>query len=240
MKRAINSSEIPQLSFTLSIFVPKVLEGKSDKPIPILISATHHRQHQGSQCSPEDVDVALPVIQVKHFALFVIIHTHVRAGCHELSEKKKVSLGTGTCEIPMAKEHPVSGSLDSSNESPLSNGNLVNLGDVANIRVSPVQIIPEFSTCNIFRTYSLELKFHLVCGGKSMKFEFRDITVDVLPDEGTWRVESDADRPMLMEGQVTPDEQLCVGSNSDLSNLNDLIGNEMVHEQLPSYEPRRT
>jgi Arrestin (or S-antigen), N-terminal domain len=240
VKRAINSSEIPQLSFTLSIFVPKVLEGKSDKPIPILISATHHRQHQGSQCSPEDVDVALPVIQVKHFALFVIIHTHVRAGCHELSEKKKVSLGTGTCEIPMAKEHPVSGSLDSSNESPLSNGNLVNLGDVANIRVSPVQIIPEFSTCNIFRAYSLELKFHLVCGGKSMKFEFRDITVDVLPDEGTWRVESDADRPMLMEGQVTPDERLCVGSNSDLSNLNDLIGNEMVHEQLPSYEPRRT
>jgi hypothetical protein len=239
-KRAINSPEIPQLSFTLSIFVPKVLEGKSDKPIPILISATHHPQRQGSQCSPEDVDVALPVIQVKHFALFVIVHTHVRAGCHELSEKKKVSLGTGTCEIPIAKEHLVSGSLDLSNESPLSNGNLVNLGDVANIRVSPVRIIPEFSTCNIFRAYSLELKFHLVCGGKSMKFEFRDITVDVLPDEGTWRVESDADRPMFMEGQVTPDEQLCVGSNSDLSNLNDLIGNEMVHEQLPSYEPRRT
>jgi hypothetical protein len=129
--------------------------------------------------------------------------------------------------------------LDSSNESPLSNGNLVNLGDVANIRVDPVRIIPEFSTYNIFRAYSLELKFHLVCGGKGMKFEFRDITVDILPDVATSRVEPDADRPMLMEGQVTPDEQLSAGSNSDLSNLNDLIGNEMLHEQLPSYEPRR-
>jgi hypothetical protein len=238
-KRAISSPEIPQLSFTLSIFVPKVLEEKSDKPIPILISATHHRQRQGSQCGPEDVDVALPVIQVKHFALFIIVHTHVRAGCHELSEKKKLSLGTGACEIPMAKEHPVSGLLDSSNESPLLNGNVVNLGDVANIRVDPVRIIPEFSTYNIFRAYSLELKFHLVCGGKSMKFEFRDITVDILPDVATSRVEPDADRPMLMEGQVTPDEQLSAGSNSDLSNLNDLIGNEMLHEQLPSYEPRR-
>lgn len=238
----MNSSKIPQLSFTLSIFVPKVLEGKSDKPIPILISATHHRQRQGDQCSPEDVDVALPVIQVKHFALFVIVHTHVRAGCHELSEKKRVSFGTGACEIPVASEHPVSGSLDLSNESPLPNGNLVNLGDAANIRVEPAQIIPEFSTYNIFRAYSLELKFHLVCGGKSMKFEFHDITVDILPDVATSRVESDADRLMLMEEQVTPDEQLCVGSNSGLSNLtnNDLIGDEMVHEQLPSYEPRRT
>jgi hypothetical protein len=239
-KRAINSPEIPQLSFTLSVFVPKVLEEKSDKPIPILISATHHRQRQGSQCGPEDVDVALPIIQVKHFALFVIVHTHVRAGCHELSEKKKLSLGTGACEIPVAKEHPVNGLLDSSNESPLSNGNLVNLGDVANIRVDPIRIIPEFSTYNIFRAYSLELKLHLVCAGKSMKFEFRDITVDILPDVVTSRLESDADRPMLMEGQVTPDGQLCAGSNSDPSNLNDLIGNEMVHEQLPSYEPRRT
>lgn len=239
-KRAISSPDIPQLSFTLSIFVPKVLEEKSDKPIPILLSVTHNRQRQGSQCSPEDVDVALPVIQVKHFALFVIVHTHVRAGCHELSEKKKLSLGTGACEIPVTKEHLASGLLDSSNDSPLSNGNLVNLGDVANIRVDPVRIIPEFSTYNIFRAYSLELKLHLVCGGKSMKFEFRDITVDILPDVVTSRVESDADRLMSMEEQVTPDEQLRARSNSDLSNLNDLIGDEMVHEQLPGYEPRRT
>jgi hypothetical protein len=67
-----------------------------------------------------------------------------------------------------------------------------------------------------------------------MKFEFRDMAVDILPDVATSRVESDADE------QIAPDEQLCAGSNSDLSNLNDLIGNEMVHEQLPSYEPRRT
>src|ERR1700733_12666136 len=175
-----------------------------------------------------------------HCEPFVIVHTHVRAGCHELSEKKKLSLGTGTCEIPVAKEHPVSGLLDSSNEPPLSNGNLVNLGDVANIHLDPVRIISEFSTYNIFRAYSLELKLHLVCGGKSMKFEFRDITVDILPHVATSRVESDADRPMLMGEQITPDEHLCAGPISNPSNLNDLIGNEAVHEQLPSYEPRRT
>ena len=100
------------------------------------------------------------------------------------SERKRICLGSGSeglvkqvCEADPGAEKP-----DSLHRTLRLERNMIDLGEKSSIRLMPGNLVPEFSTFNIFRGYTIAVKLHLRCAGQTIKYETGEMPIEILPE----------------------------------------------------------
>ena len=216
-KETFNSSSQPHLKLRITLSVPKVLEASPVEPISFPFSATG--------LFIESLKACPPVLIFRQVDVWIRIHTGVRAGCHRFTDKTRLSLGSGSnLEIPVSAPDTQTEKAGLRHPSSQIGKDTVDLGKLLNIQSKPGQLIPGFSTYNIFRGYTIELRMHLECAGESMKCEFGGLPVEIRSEQTS----IPAELPGVK--QIWDTEEGEGGDNS-------LLG-EVPNEELPGYRPR--
>jgi len=174
---AVTGAAQSQPGIQICVLVPKAVEINADAPIPIHISATSLGSTEPTASdNPAEVPFSASILKIKKFTISILIHTKVRAGCHHPYDRKNVCLGQGTCDISVMR------GLQSEQMTVVPTvlpTNSVNLGELAQVRLSSGKLVPGFSTYNIFRFYALEMRFLFEYAHKRSKFTIKDIPIRI-------------------------------------------------------------
>ena len=187
IKGVFNSSCLPQLSLVITVSMPQTLEASSNTTIPCLVSVSRGKEvSNGNNGRSENQPLSQPLllpstVQLRHFELQLHSHICTRTRTQQQSQWRKFGLGNGSgCAIPIQKP---SSSNEKAGKFYQEENATVDLGKKFGIRLpshEPLQ--PEFSTYNIFRHYTINLKLRLECAGETIKCDLEDIPLELLPD----------------------------------------------------------
>ncbi|KIV88577.1 hypothetical protein PV10_08247 [Exophiala mesophila] len=128
---------------------------------------------------PPDVSVVVPraILEVHSAKISLFQHTRIRAGSHSNETVKRIFTRKGSCVIPITR----STSKATSNEEGEVDTTWVDLCNVIDLTVPTKSITPSFSTYNIARFHSLEVRFCLCLGGHKNRMVLRRVPIQVLP-----------------------------------------------------------
>lgn len=154
----------------ISLLVPKRLESTSELPLPIFVSAFSEDQGQGENNEPQDMDHAQPIVHIRRFVAWIVVKTAVHVGKHHSSTSNRIRLAKGSCDVTITRSADKSGLPRYTEDPEAMPTAVVNLGQVADWCLLSSLTVPDFSTGNISRTHSLELKFCMEYMGNRFKF----------------------------------------------------------------------
>lgn len=193
-ERALSYSA-PELR--LSLRVPKVLYSMSEDPLPVFMTACCQERDHREVTRPETGVASSSVLHVKQFSASLVVNTDVHVGSHHFRDRNRLYLGQGWCEVPIINSADHVG-LPTYSEDPNSSPRAtVNLGQVSDMCLSRIPVVPDFSTFNITRTHHLELKFNLEYRGKRLKCAFGKVPVLVLMGAPGQGAQSETNETML-------------------------------------------
>lgn len=195
----------------IRVLVPKSLEVKQGSPISVFVSASCVGLTE-NDADVNSTDTTLPSgnIVVKNCALSMSVRTMARVGSQHSSELRKIALGNGGCEIPVQRSPKKEDSIFPSTSEALAESR--NEVEIPNLKIPNTRLVPSFSTYNIYRSHTLELRFDLEYAGKRVKFTLRDIPIKLVPDrtrtvETSARVLGESDIPPPPLDEVTEIEE---------------------------------
>lgn len=161
-----------------SVLLPKEIEMKEQQTLSIPVACTMIHLAEGDGVHPTAMERNLDLV-VHSFKFSLFQHTHVRAGCHNSSSMRKILTRKGTCIVPVSHKSSLqSGEAENSLDA------IVNLGNIVDLSIPRNGLAADFSTYNIARFHSLELRFSLSYGGKKNKFALRNVPIRVVPQFG--------------------------------------------------------
>ncbi len=164
-----------EVNIRFSVFLPKKLEIKEQQSLSIPVSCTMDNSPASQELLSSAVD-RCPNLIIYSFKLTLVQHTHVRAGCHTSSLKKRIFTRKGSGILSIAY-------TNTSASQPVGNTptSSVNLCDNADLSVPAGLLGADFSTYNIARCHSLEVFFWMKYERKKHKFTLRDVPIQVVP-----------------------------------------------------------
>ncbi|KAJ9602020.1 hypothetical protein H2200_013380 [Cladophialophora chaetospira] len=187
----------PEAKLCFSVLLPKEIEVKERQALSVPIACTMEHS-SGLEALKPQMPAQVSDLVVHSFKLSLLQHTHVRTGCQTSSSTRKILTRKGACIVPISRTS-TSASTGAAN-SPYST---VNLSDVVDLSLTRHTLAPDFSTYNIARFHSLEVRFCLIYAGKKNKFTLRNVPIRVVPQSG-----GELER-RLSEGLEADDEYGC-------------------------------
>lgn len=188
---------VPDVQLCFSVFLPKEIQVKATQMLSIPVACTMIHLSEAGEQQSQTVDRNLNLV-VHSFKFTLFQHAWVRAGSHDSSSVKKILTRKGTCIVPVS--HTSSSNSCGAENSP---DHIVNLSNVVDMSIPESVLSPDFSTYNITRFHSLEIRFYLSYGGRKNQFVLRDVPIRVISQS------SETLQRRLSEGLESDDEHGC-------------------------------
>ncbi|EXJ62191.1 hypothetical protein A1O7_02624 [Cladophialophora yegresii CBS 114405] len=187
----------PEAKLCFSVLLPREIEVRERQALSVPVACTMEHS-SGLDALEPHMPAHISDLVVHSFKLSLLQHTDVRTGCHSSSSTRKILTRKGACIVPVSRTS-TSASTGAAN-SPYST---VNLCDVVNLSLPRHTLASDFSTYNIARFHSLEVRFCLIYAGKKNKFTLRNVPIRVVPQS-----KGELER-RLSEGLEADDEYGC-------------------------------
>jgi hypothetical protein len=208
-RSVLNSSTVPTCTFQMVIETPRYMSPatNSSDTLPFTIVVSRLKIPQSDKADANSDDIPTPVVRMTNFSLWVRARTLFRddgkaAIDQTIDYEDRVFnaprpgleidipiLDAGTEIKPPVTSEPSSpttakGSRDSKSPDPKAPAPMpkLDLGEILNLRLDPGVLAPDFSTYNIYRSYTLGYKLKLEALGESMDVSQDGIKVRVLQE----------------------------------------------------------
>lgn len=165
----------PEAKLCFSVLLPKEIEVKELQALSVPVACTMEHSSGLESLEPQ-IPAQISDLVVHSFKLSLLQHTYVRTGCYSSSSTRKILTRKGTCIVPVSRT-----STSASTGPAKSPYSTVNLSDVVNLSLPSHNLASDFSTYNIARSHSLEVRFCLIYAGKKNKFTLHNVPIRVVP-----------------------------------------------------------
>ncbi|KEF52061.1 uncharacterized protein A1O9_12051 [Exophiala aquamarina CBS 119918] len=184
----------PEVKLCVSVLLPKEIVIKERQTLSVPVACTMEQPSEADGPKPRVVEQDLDLV-VHSFSLSLFRHTEVRAGCHHSSSVRKIFIRKGTCIVPVSRT-----SSSDPNGAENSPNPIVNLSNIVDLSIPRQSLAPDFSTYNIARFHTIEMRFSLIYGGKKNKFALRNVPMRVIP-------QSEGELESRLNEGVEPDDE---------------------------------
>ncbi|KAK5215480.1 hypothetical protein LTR72_011472 [Exophiala xenobiotica] len=170
--------DVPRTEMVFSVLLPKKLETKKPQTLSVPTSCRQGNSTAAHRVALSAVEL-WPDLVVHSIKLSLLQHTQVRAGCHTSSSTRRIFSRKGSCTVPISCMDP-SASQTATNSLTSS----FNLCDAMDLSISADLLAADFSTYNIARSHSLEVRFCVKYENKKHQIALRNIPIRVVPPSG--------------------------------------------------------
>jgi hypothetical protein len=179
----------PDVELRISVLLPKAIEVKAQSALSILVSASAHVSTdiiRSPHFESEHTHAVHSRLTIRSFKVSLVQHTHVRAGAHRPSSDRKTFVRKGSCVVPVSQGPSTASNVESGarRETPVEETIFVHLSDTADLIVPMPSLVPDFSTYNIARSYTLDIVFRMEYENKKFKYTLNGVPIRVLSTAG--------------------------------------------------------
>ena len=206
-RSALNSSSLPSCVFKATVTMPRYLDpSDTNEMMPFAIELSRIKLPSSGRNSPTFDEIPTPSVKLTSFSLWIRARTMLRDNGKSAIDQNvdyqdklwSVQKAGLTCDVPVldARIEPTRDDAEpqisrtmqaglafrrSELDGPSESSSL-DLGKLLRLRLEPGELAPDFSTYNIFRSYTMGYKIRLESLGESIDVSRDAIKVRVLPE----------------------------------------------------------